>query len=49
VDQKECLSLVINDSMAYECYEIEVKDALIRGLAGCLNILYLIFDIGVNV
>ena len=35
--------------MADECYEIEVDDAIIRGLAGCLHVIYLIFDIFVNV
>ena len=49
VDLKERLFLVINDSMADKCYEIEVIDALIRGLAGCLYDIYLIFDLFINV
>ena len=49
VDLKECLFLVINDSMADECYEIEVEDALIRGDAGCLYDIYLFFYFIVNV
>jgi hypothetical protein len=49
VDQKDCFTLVINDSLADECYEIEVIDALIYGLAGCLHAFNLFFDIHMNV
>jgi hypothetical protein len=49
VDQKDCFILVINDSMADECNEIEVVDAIIWGLADCLHVIYFFFDIEVNV
>ena len=49
VDLKDCLFLVINHSMADECYKIEVEDALIRGVAGCLYAFYLFFYFIVNV
>ena len=35
--------------MADECYEVEVNDALIRGLAGILYVIYLFFDIDIKV
>jgi hypothetical protein len=35
--------------MADECNEVEVEDAIMRDNAGCLHVIYLFFDIFVNV
>ena len=45
VDQEDCFSLVINDSVPDECDEVEIVEALIWLLADFFNAIYLFVDI----
>jgi hypothetical protein len=49
VDQEDCFSLVINDSVPDECDEVDILNALIRLLADFFNAFYLFFDNEVEV